>query len=252
MITTIDIKAHRDDVFQVGSGKTKILIVGSCRATAYLNYLNRYNQMNGEPFTINFIEPNDWSWSANDVPQDRDAAISALETNERILSVIRGADIFIHEYYASYGMFNCDKEQPNNIYRFGMNPNVDVLVPNFHDHFILEKDYESVGQPTPDDYIERGYDEIAKFCNVCKKSSFPEFADVFAGTWKVVRYFWRPNHVSSAFTLFIFRRMNSRFLNLNLSDAFMQGAKSEDLFKEPHTEVTRRDVEGYGLKWLIE
>src|SRR5262249_21165906 len=122
MITTIEIKAHRDDVFEVGGGKTKILILGSCRTVAYLNYLTRYNDMNGDPFTIYSIEPNNWSWDLNDQPVDRDEAIRQLETNERILSVIQNTEVFIHEHYANYGMFNTVRDAPQNIYQFRMNP----------------------------------------------------------------------------------------------------------------------------------
>lgn len=251
MITTIEIKQHRDDVFESGSGKINILIVGSCRCVAYLNYLIRYNQLNSEPFKIYFIEPNNWSWDANDNPVDRDDAIRNLETNERILSVIHSADVFIHEFYESYGMFNTSKNSEKRIYDFGMTPVADILIPNFHDRFILEKDYESVGQPTPDDYIQRGEKAVEGFCDVCRMSSFPEFADVFRDTWREVRYFWRPNHISGAFSMYIFRRMNSKFLNLTLSNAFMEGAKQEDLFRDPHTNVTQRDIDGYGLKWIV-
>jgi len=252
MITTIEIKEHRDDVFQVGSGKTKILILGSCRTVPYLNYLNRYNVMNGDPFTIYAIEPNNWSWDLNDNPVDRDAAIAALETNERILSIIRDADIFIHEWYESFGMFNTKRDQEKNIYQFNMAPALDILIPNFHDRFILEHDYTACGIPTPDDYLKRGEDAVEGFRSVCLQSSFPEFGDVFFDTWRDVRYFWRPNHVSASFTLFLFRRMNSRFLHLNLTDEFMDGARKEDLFREPHTHITQRDIEGYGLRWLIQ
>jgi len=51
------------------------------------------------------------------------------------------------------------------------------------------------------------------------------------------------------FTMYIFRRMNSKFLNLRLTDDFLDAIKQEDLFRDPHTDVTQRDIEGYGLEW---
>ncbi len=285
MITTLDIKANRDNVFEIGNGDVNILILGSCRCVAYVNYLDRYNRSAGEPFRIFVIEPNDWSWDTNGNPVDRDAAIQALETNGRILRVIRQTDFFIHEYYQSYGMFNtfaedikceecggsrvvawdidpledgaiqCGKCQGSgktvskNIYQFNMRPNKDITIPNFHDRFILEHDYTACGIPTPDDYIAKGEVAVEEFCNVCMKSSFPEFAEIFRLNWRDRRYFWRPNHTSALFTLDIFGLMNSKFLNLKLTDEFWNGARSEDLFREPHTEPTQRDIEGYGLKW---
>ncbi len=249
MITTLDIKANRDNVFEIGNGDVNILVLGSCRCVAYVNYLDRYNRSAGEPFRIFVIEPNDWSWDAHGNPVDRDAAIQALETNGRILRVIRQTDFFIHEHYQSYGMFNTDKNQEKNIYQFKMRPNHDITIPNFHDHFILEHDYTACGITTPDDYIQKGEAEVEKFCNVCMKSSFPEFAEIFNTTWRERRYFWRPNHVSALFTLDIFGMMNSKFLNLKLTEEFWNGARSEDLFRDPHTEVSDKDMEGYQLKW---
>ncbi len=249
MITTLDIKANRDNVFEIGNGDVNVLILGSCRTVAYVNYLDRYNRSAGEPFRIFVIEPNDWSWDAHGNPVDRDAAIKALETNGRILRVIRQTDFFIHEHYQSYGMFNTDKTAEKNIYQFKMRPNHDITIPNFHDHFILEQDYTACGIPTPDDYIEKGEAEVEKFSHVCEMSSFPEFAETFRDNWRDIRYFWRPNHVSGRFTMDIFCLMNGKFLNLKLTQEFLKEAVQEDLFREPHTQVTERDIEGYGLTW---
>ncbi len=253
MITTIEIKEHRDDVFEIGSGPVNILILGSCRTVAYVNYFDRYNKTYSHPFTDPFnifvIEPNNYHFGDNDQPMDLDVELRKQETNERILQIIRNTDFFIHEHYAHFGMFNTDRNATKNIYQFGMRPNHDIAIPNFHDHFILEHDYTACGIPTPDDYIKKGELEVEKFCNVCIKSSFPEFGEIFRQNWRELRYFWRPNHVSALFTLDIFGMMNSKFLNLPLSEEFWNGARTEDLFKEPHTEVTDRDREGYGLKW---
>ncbi len=253
MITTVEIKEHRDDVFEIGSGPVNILVLGSCRTVAYVNYFDRYNKTYSHPFTDPFkifvIEPNNWSWDNQDNPVDRDVAIRGLETNERILRIIRHTDIFIHEWYESYGMFNTDRFKEKNIYQFGMRPNYDITIPNFHDRFCLEHDWTACGIPTPDNYIEQGERHMDEFCGVCLKSSFPEFGEIFRKNWREVRYFWRPNHVSAKFTLDIFGLLNSKFLNLPLSEEFWNGAKTEDLFKEPHTEVSERDIIGYGLKW---
>ncbi len=251
MITTIDIKNHLRDVFELGhdGGRATILLLGSCRTVAYLNYLDRFNKMNGMPLHIYAIEPNNYHW--NELGQDVNIEEELLkcETNQRILSIIRDTSIFIHEHYANFGLFNTDKTGEKHIYQFGMNPAMDIAIPNFHDHFILEKDYEACGITCPDDYIQRGEKEVEKFCEVCAMSSFPEFSEVFFNTWRDIRYFWRPNHVSSNFTITIFTLMNERFLRLPLNEEFWQGAREEDLFKEPHTQVSDRDIHGYRLKW---
>ncbi len=249
MITTIEIKQHLKDVLEIGSGNVNILILGSCRTVPYLNYLDRYNRLSSEPYKIFIIEPNNYHWNVHDQPVNLEEVLTKLETDERILDVLSRTNIFIHEHYANFGMFNTSKDSEKNIYQFGIKPDIDIAIPNFHNHFILEKDYESVDQPTPDNYIERGETEIEKFCSVCELSSFPEMAEYFRENWRSIRFFWRPNHTSAAFSMYIFRRMNSRFLHLTLTDDFLKQIAREDLFCQPCTRVTQRDKEGYRLTW---
>jgi hypothetical protein len=249
MITTIDIKQKLRDVFEIGNGSTNILVLGSCRCVPYINYLDRYNRTNGEPFKLFAIEPNNYHWNEHEQEVSLDEELTKLETSERILGIIQEADIFIHEHYSHFQIFNTAKDAPKNIYQFGMFANMDIAIPNFHDHFILENDYAACGLSAPDNYIEHGEAEIEKFCAVCRLSSFPEMADYFRDNWRSIRFFYRPNHVSAVFTMYIFRRMNSRFLNLTLSEEFWNGAKQEDLFRDPHTGVTERDIKGYRLQW---
>ena len=235
MINTIETQSEqlRNGYFQRGNGPTEILILGSCRTVPYIRYLQ---QCGGDQLTIRRIDPCDWTLSGIDLTQ--------FETDERILKVLRSTKIFAHEYLINYGMFNTELASQKNIYQFGIAPEQDITIPNFNDHLILEKDYEAYGATTPDDYIERGEFEIRKFCDVCEQSSFPEFGELFEKTWRDVRYFYRPNHVSALFTKTIFTLMNEKFLKLPMADL-----DPEDLFKDPHTDVTQRDRDGYGLKW---
>jgi hypothetical protein len=247
MISTIESKQQQliNGFYQTGTGSEQILLLGSCRTLPYLSYLKRWNDTNGDRFTIRRIDACDWTVENVD--------IDSLETDERILKVIREADFFIHEHLESYGFVNTSKDAEKNIYQFGMNAGMktalDITIPNFHDHFILENDYGSCGLPTPEDYIQRGEQEVSKFCAVCELSSFPEMASYFRFFWPKIRFFWRPNHISAAFSMYIFRRMNSRFLNLKLTDEFLETINHEDLFKTPCTEVTQRDIDGYHLEW---
>ena len=133
--------------------------------------------------------------------------------------------------------------------RVGMEPEADILIPNWHDHMILENDYRAYGSEPPEDYVAKGEAEIEKFLYVCLLSSFPEFGDLFRDTWRQVRYFWRPNHTSSAFTIQIFNLMNHKFLHLEATNDFMGAIGQEDLFRDPHTAVTDRDRQGYGITW---
>lgn len=244
MISTVESKEQqlRNGYFQSGSGPTQILINGSCRTLAYLSYLIRWNETGGQnQYTIRRTDPCDWVVSAVD--------IGGLEGDERILSVIKSCDTFIHEHLESYGMFNTSLECRKNVYQFGMNPTLDITIPNFHDRFVLYNDYADCGVVAPPDYIQKGEQALEQFCAICEKSSFHEFSDHFRQNWRTTRFFWRPNHVSAAFTTYIFRKMNQKFLNLPLDDNFWNAIAGEDLFKYPNTQVTDSDREGYQLKW---
>lgn len=242
MISTLEAKEAqlRNGYYQSGAGPEQILIVGSCRTLAYLSYLMRWNEGKNQ-FTIRRIDPCDWAVSNVD--------LASLENDERILSAIKSTGIFIHEHLENYGMFNTSHGADNSIYQFGMNAPVDICIPNFHDRFALFNDYADCGLVAPDDYVERGETAIEQFCNLCALTSFPEMGDYFRTHWRTTRFFWRPNHVSAAFTLYIFRLMNDKFLDLALTDEFWVGARQEDLFRAPNTSVTQRDIDGYNLLW---
>lgn len=242
MIGTLDIKRQLGSVFTLESSgvpKEVILIVGACRSVPYLNYLDRYNRSSGLPFRIHFIDPFNYNWDGNEPESkvDMEAAINALETDARMLAVLSSTTIFIHEYYANYGMFNCAWGAAKNIYQFGMSPRLDICIPNFNDVAVL-------GQPR-----ETGLRELEKFYAICRQTSFPEMEKHFRDNWQSTRFFWTPNHVSKNFTLYLFGLMNSKFLHLPLHAGFWIVAAEEDLFAEPHMEVTWADRDNFGIQW---
>ena len=49
--------------------------------------------------------------------------------------------------------------------------------------------------------------------------------------------------------MYVFRRINERFLHLDLTDEFWSGAATEDLFREPHTQLTAYDKAAHGIDW---
>ncbi len=231
--------------FESGSGPEEILLLGSCRTVAFLSYLVRWNETIGNNrFTIRRIDPCEW------LEQGIAERVQESETDQRILDVLRGSTIFIHEHLEKFGMFNTDPMNDKNIYQFGVNEgNLDITIPNWHDHLILKNDWVAYGAETPPDWIQQGELQVLKFIDVCSWSSFPEFGDTFRDTWRKVRYFWRPNHTSAAFTTAIFRLMVDKFLHLETTNDFCGAIAGEDLFQFPHTEVTHEDVSGYGLEW---
>jgi len=250
MISTYDTKMAqlRDGFYRTGTGSLQVFILGSCRTISFLNYLARWNRMGSDPMTITYINPFDWHWNLADEVVNFEKAIDSLETDERVLSVLRSSQVFIHEYFGNYGMFNTARDAGKNIYQFGMNAKVDISVPNFHDHFIFHNDFVALGD-VPDNWSELGLAAVDKFCAICKLTDFPDMADYFLENWKKVRMFYTPNHTSKYFTTWLMRRMNDKFFQFQLTDDFWRLAGEEDMFASPCTEVTDLDRQTYGLNY---
>lgn len=273
MINTYNVKQAqlKDGSYKVGSGKTVILLIGSCRSVMYLNYLDKYNRENGNPFTIHHLDPFNWSFDANDKIIDLETKLKELETNEYLLNLFKSTDIYLHEYYQHFGMFNSDPKREKNIFQFGLKPKIEVCMPNWNDLFVLFNDLLTFDQELKslakadlaatgvlskdlqDAMRMKGEAAIEKFYEVCRLSSIPEMEPYFKEHWKTKRFFWSYNHVSKWFNLAVFWNMNKKFLNLNLTDAFWNEVYEwPDMFANPSTGVTQYDVDNYGIQWNEE
>lgn len=259
MINTIETKEQQllNGYYQIGTGSETILILGSCRAVPYITYLNDWNKSN--KFTICFIDPMNWCWDMKGERVDYEAKLKEQETNQYLLDMLSKVDIFVHEHYVNAGMFNVSKFCQKNIFNYGINPKIDIELPNFNDIFILTREIVSfdmtIRKMAIQDYNVNGelskftldkIDEVrqknlAKFYDICSKTSFPEFAEVFANQYKDVRYFWTFNHVSKLYTQTLFRMMNEKYLKLgevNLSD--------KDLYANNYSYLCEYDL---GYNW---
>lgn len=252
LINTLDIKLAQLEKgsWSTGSGNETILIIGSCRCINYVNYLKQWNESNGNRFTIHHLDPFNWNFKiVNGIEErtDFEATITALETDSRILNLLSKVDIYIHEYYNQFGMFNTD-----NIKNFGLNPKQDICLPNFNDLFILYNDLmtfdkETQEQPNNLELVkEKGLKAIDKFYWVCQHSSMPEMEDYFRYNWQTTRFFWTYNHISTHFTLKIWELLNEKFLHL---ENWNQFENMVDMFSSPCTQVHINDRKIYGIKW---
>lgn len=265
MIDTSRSKAAQlaNGYFQTGTGPTTVLILGSCRTLHYINFFERWNEMSGNKLSILRIDPHDFHWNERDELVDLEAALTACEHDARILDALRRTDIFIHEWFQYFGMFNVSTKQEKNIYRFGLAPRLDVCIPNWHDRFVLFQDQVNLNQKLRT-MIEahggvtqeivagcalHGLWVIERFYDICRLSSFPEMADHFKEHWTRTRFFSNGNHINRNFALYLFRQLNDRFLHLPLTDEFWASAHEVDLFSSPFTPVTQHDVDAYGLDW---
>jgi len=246
--------------FKVGSGNELLLIIGSCRSVAYINYFDENNKDNR--FTICFIDPFNWNFDAADNRVDMHDAINALETNEVMLSMLRSATICIHEYYNNYGMFSFDKSSEKNIYNFGLKPTIDICIPNFNDLFILFKDiitFDSdmrklaaqdfnvlgrLSSSTEEAIMDVSRFNLSRFEKVCMLSDIPEMWDYFNTHWTSQRLFWSYNHTTKWFTLAVFKFINDNWFGskLTVSDHI-------DMFANNYTYLTEYDFKNYGIQW---
>lgn len=266
MITTLAIKIQQlaNGTFKIGSGSEVILIVGSCRSVPYLQYLSDWNEQNNNRFTIYFIDPFSWNWDMKEERVDYHAELIKQESNEYLLSVLKSTNIFIHEYYSNAEMFSCDKNASKNIYQYGLNPSINICIPNFNDIFILTndivsmdinirkmaiQDYNVIGKLSPqtiriiDNVREKNIDQ---FVNICSKTDFPEFADIFLKRYKTIRLFWTSNHIAKTFSQVIFWMMNEKYLKLNCLDYKIT---ENDLYANNYTYLCEYDL---GYNWNEE
>lgn len=267
MITTYAIKQQqlKNGYYQTGTGDTTVLIIGSCRVAPYVNYFRRLNTDNR--FKICHIDPFNWNWDEQDNRVDYEKVIESLETDPRILNLLAETKWYIHEYYDQFGMFNTSKDKPKNIHQFGLNPELDICIPNFNDLFILfqdiytfdkriqelvQMDYKQIGMISEDtkrNMKEIGEANIDKFLKICSLSDFGEMAQVWHAYSNKLRFFWTYNHITMHFSRTIFELMNIKFLRLELEQSFWDAIEKEDLFAEPHTALTQYDIEAYGFNW---
>ncbi len=269
MINTISIKRDQltNTYFQSGSGNEKVLIMGSCRVAPYVEYLDKWNEVNGNRFTIYSIDPFNHNWNHNDERVDYESELLKLETDERLLSMLKSVDIFIHEYYQNAGLFNVNKSAEKNIYQFGLSPKIDVCIPNFNDVFILFKDIVTfdvdirkkvmqdinvigrIADQTLNEMYEISQKGLNKFYDVCSKSDIPEMKEFFEQRFTKERLFWTYNHVAKGFTLKMFSLIDEKYLHLGLDDGFWFSIYNEDMFANNYTHLTEYDVRFYGYSW---
>lgn len=266
MIDTSRSKAAQlaNGYFQTGTGPTTVLILGSCRTLHYINFLERWNEMSGNQLTILRIDPHDFTWNERDEIVDLEEVINRCENDARILDALRRADIFLHEWFGYFGMFCTNTKQKKNIYRFGLNPRLDICFPNWHDRFVLFQDQLAfapeqakeafrirggLAEWEVETFKARGLLALERFYEICDLASFPEMAEHFKLNWTRTRFFSNGNHINRNFALYLFRQMNDRFLHLPLDDAFWQSASQVDLFSSPRTAMTQHDVDAFGLTW---
>lgn len=249
----------------VGHGPEVIVILGSCRVLPFVNYIDQLNA-DGR-FSIVLINVVNFSFDQQDQQVDGIEFTKQFEINENLLETLKRCKIFIHEHTANYGCFNTDRQQEKNIYQFGMSPEIDISIPNFHNIFILfqelvdldaavrdsaKQDIENFGalsEGLQSIIKDRGLKRIQDFLDICAKTDLPEFGAAFSENWRTTRYWWTGNHVSREFTEKVFALMSAKFLHLDLTPEFWKWCEGYNPYSTPCTRITKYDVEAFGLNW---
>jgi len=255
MINTVNIKQAqlRTGYFKTGSGPRNVFIMGSCRVVNYVNYFAAMPQ-----FTVYTLDPFNWNWDVNDDRVDYIGALKQQETNQDLLDMFAGCEIFIHEWYENAGMFNIKE-----IYNFGLKPDIDICIPNFNDLFILFKDiitFDSdmrklaaqdfnvlgrLSSSTEEAIMDVSRFNLSRFEIVCMLSDIPEMWDYFNTYWTSQRLFWSYNHTTKWFTLAVFDFINREWFNGTLN----VDRNHVDIFANNYTHVSEYDFKNYGIQW---
>ena len=266
MFNTIDTKIEqlRTGFTRSGFGPKTVLLVGSCRSVPYFNYLTDVNRDGA--LSIYFIDPFYWNWDAQERRVNFEDSLRSLEQHAGLRSLFAAAEWFVHEHYENFGFFNTDRACAKQIYQFGLNPAQDLCIPNFNNLFVLFQDLVNFhhelrprahGDLTNDGRLspevqhaiaKRGQEDIAKFLEICRLSSFPEFGDRFRDNWTKTRYWWTCNHVTSAFTVSVFELVAQR-LGLVVTPELRAKWLAQDPYASHFTPVTQYDRDNYGVSW---
>jgi hypothetical protein len=253
--TTLDAKRAQETLLFTGGpdAALRVLIVGSCRALPYLNYIAAYNRSSGrDVFYAGYVNAADLRTTVDDKPQDFDAAANRLLSNAR--GFLSGVDILLCEHIENYGALNTNEREVG--IRSKLHAHTKVFtVPNWNAMGVLRNDVLSLhGEKLRWELsdVEHGAlaaDSIAKFYRHCAMSSFPEMMLAFDTAWRAERWFWTHNHVARPFTEFIFSQWLMKLGLDPMPKEALDHTRSFDLFATPHTAVTEQDVEVLKILW---
>jgi hypothetical protein len=235
---------------KVGTGKTTVLVMASCRGIPFLNYLNDLNAHND--MTLCFINPSSWDVNGTNPPDEA-----------RLASMFGPVKWFIHDTYMNHGVFNTSSLCRSRIYDLGLKPDLDISLPTgdaqilfqeiVDNHPAMKARCGSNPDDIPGDIQEMirsmGIEAVNGYGMICRMSSFPEMEDVFKSTWNKTRYLHTSNHTSSEFTTRVFRLMNDNFLHLNVDSGLWGKWLSEDMFSSNQAPVTEYDVRHHEIQW---
>lgn len=255
----------RDNWFQHGTGPLKILLLFPCRGIFFLNYLADLNVDN--QFTIFYVDPVNWGLAERQSRETWLAANDRLRVDRRFTDMLASAHWFIHERYVGHEMFSTESICRERIYDHGLHPELDITIPNFHDHLILFNDVikyspgmkeramidmrsnQALSEWTQNDIVKIGQGEIVRFGLSCRMSSLPDMEGFFESEWTKQRLFWAINHISAAMAVKMFRMANDSFLKLDVPDHLWTQWLADPSFSTPCSIHTRYDVEQYGVSW---
>lgn len=250
-LTTNAAKAAQDTLLKVGEpgADVQVLIVGSCRALPYLNYLLAYNRAaKRNVFYTGYINPADLRTTTDHKPQDPLQAAERLLATPSVKKFLSGVEVLLCEHVENYGVLNtCERSVGVRAHLHAHTKT--FMIPNWNAMGVLRDDILALGG-NPEHQREVAKASLEKFYRHCALSTFPEMAIAFDAAWKDERWFWTHNHIARPFTEFIFSQWLLKMGLDQLPSDALAWTRSFDLFATPCTQVCQQDVDVLGLRWL--
>jgi hypothetical protein len=208
----IDSKNKNGNIMIVdNNAKINILLIGSCRITAYLNYF-----LNDE----NFGKKYNYVCILVFLPTMIELSMNIMG-NDRMKQIIRNSGILIREYIINYNYFNTVRTQECNIYKIKDSFEYDVLLPNY-DVVIYARDimmYDEDMKTTFNSYINNDVSldslsekmqlkhkkELEKYYNIISKTDVPELKVFVQNNVYNKRIGCTLNHPTNALSLEVYR-----------------------------------------------
>jgi hypothetical protein len=201
-----------------------ILLIGTCRITAFLNYLANDSYFDSYNILAAFVH----------LPELAELS-EELINNENFKLYINNTSILICEYVIHFKYFNTSRFTEKNIFKIKDTFDLIISLPNFQNPCIFAKDiifhenlYEYFLKYINKEISEINFSEklktihiseINRYCDVIKKSDFPEFHEFVLNNVYNFRIAHTINHPSNFLLIKLHEMLLKKFFNRDIPES---------------------------------